>query len=650
MNRLLIFALMGASLAASAADIAVSSPDGCTTLRLDDNSRILHYSVERDGATYLKPSPLGLRSDIGDFTQGMRIINSDTTDVRKTYRQDRIKHSEATYSARRLKAYALNPKGDTLGVEFSVADNDVAFRYLIPRAHGGETGAILISSEASGFALPEGSTAFVTPQSDVMTGWKRSKPSYEEVYMVDVPVGTPSQYGHGFTFPALFRTPAGGWVLLGETGVDSRYVGSHISDASADGVYTIAFPMKGENNGSGGTEAAMSLPAETPWRTITIGDNLAPIVETTVTWDLVEPLYEATVPARPAKGMWSWILWQDNSINYDDQKTFIDFAAEMGYDHVLIDAAWDVNIGREGIEKLVEYARGKGVDVLLWYSSSGWWNDIVQSPVNVMCRAIERKKAMKWMKQIGVKGIKVDFFGGDKQETMRLYEDILSDANDYGISVIFHGCTMPRGWERMYPNYVGSEAVLASENMIFSQWFNDEVEQVHATLHPFIRNTLGSMEFGGSFLNKRLSRDNASGPIRRSTDAFQLATAVLYQNAVQNFALAPNNLTDAPAEALDFMKAVPTSWDETRYIDGYPGRYAVIARRHGDTWYIAGISNLMEPLELKLDMPMLRKGDTATVICDADAEGTLVRRELKVKRPGEVRLTLQPKGGFIIVK
>lgn len=164
---------------------------------------------------------------------------------------------------------------------------------------------------------------------------------------------------------------------------------------------------------------------------------------------------------------------------------------------------------------------------------------------------------------------------------MRLYEAILSDADDNGLMVIFHGCTLPRGWERMYPNYVGSEAVLASENLIFQQHFCDE-EAFNACLHPFIRNTIGCMEFGGTFLNKRLNRNNDGGSIRKTTDVFQLATAVLFQNPIQNFALAPNNLTDAPQVCLDFMKQVPTTWDETRFIDGYPGKYVVLARRHAD--------------------------------------------------------------------
>ena len=172
----------------------------------------------------------------------------------------------------------------------------------------------------------------------------------------------------------------------------------------------------------------------------------------------------------------------------------------MGYENVLIDCAWDTNIGRERMAELARYARSKGVHLIVWYSSSGWWNDIVQSPTNIMSRPIPRKQEMKWLRDIGVDAIKVDFFGGDKQETMRLYEDILSDANDYGINVIFHGCTLPRGWERMYPNYVGSEAVLASENLVFSQDFCNAAA-FNASLHPFIRNAVGCMEYGGTVLN-----------------------------------------------------------------------------------------------------------------------------------------------------
>lgn len=262
--------------------------------------------------------------------------------------------------------------------------------------------------------------------------------------------------------------------------------------------------------------------------------------------------------------------------------------------------------------------------------------------------AIARKREMKWLQKIGVKGIKVDFFGGDKQETMRLYESILSDADDHGLMVVFHGCTLPRGWERMYPNYVGSEAVLASETLIFSQHMND-IEAFNASLHPFIRNAVGCMEFGGTLLNKRHNRTNDGGSIRKTTDAFQLATAVLFQNPVQFFALAPNNLVDAPQAALDFMVEVPTTWDETVFIDGYPGKYCVLARRHKDNWYIAGVNAGKEALKLNINLPMLSKGDKVACYKD-DKKRQLIADEIVVKDPAKVQILIQPEGGVILVQ
>ena len=481
-----------------------------------------------------------------------------------------------------------------------------------------------------------------------MIGWKRTKPSYEEEYTPDAPLTQRSQYGRGFTFPGLFRIGNDGWVLVSETGVDSRYCASHLSDADTEGRFTIAFPMPEENNGNGTVAPGLALPGVTPWRTVTVGDNLKPIVETTVPWDVVEPRFTSEHDYQYGKGTWSWIVWQDASINYEDQVRFIDLASAMGFQYVLIDCAWDVNIGYEKMEELVAYAHSKHVDVFLWYSSSGYWNDIVQSPTNQMDNPIVRKKAMKWLKKIGVKGIKVDFFGGDKQETMRLYEAILSDADDYGLMVIFHGCTLPRGWERMYPNYVGSEAVLASENLVFQQHF-DDMEAFNACLHPFIRNTVGCMEFGGTFLNKRYNRTNDGGSVRKTTDIFQLATAVLFQNPIQNFAITPNNLTDAPQLALDFLREVPTTWDETIFLDGYPGKYVVLARRHADRWYIAGINAGKEPLKLELNLPMCRKGDKISYYSDTKDRAPQ-QEDMEIKRPEKVKVTLQPEGGIILVK
>ena len=636
----------------SAQELKFESPDNRTVVNFKLDGGIACYSVSYDGKIMLDESPLGLVTNTGDFTKGLVYDGYKTNTIKNSYSLNRSKVSKVDYVANEQRVDLKNSKNTPFSIVFRISNNNVAFRYELPKS--GETGSVRVLSESTGFDFPSYTTTFLTPQSHAMIGWKRTKPSYEEEYRADAPMTNRSQYGHGYTFPGLFRIGDDGWVLVSETGVSSNYCGSRLSDMKDDGLYTIEYPMMEENNGNGTVEPAVSLPGATPWRTITVGATLEPIVETTAPWDNVEPLYETEHDYKFGKGTWSWIVWQDNSINLDDQKKYVDLASEMGFQYTLVDNWWDTKIGKEGIEELVKYARSKNVEIFLWYSSSGNWNDIEQGPINIMSNPIKRKEYMRWMNKIGVKGIKVDFFGGDKQVTMAHYEAILSDADDNGLMVIFHGCTLPRGWERMYPNYVGSEAVLASENMVFGQRACD-MAAFNATLHPFIRNTVGCMEFGGTFLNRRLSKGNTSGTIRKTTDCAELATAVLFQNPIQNFALAPENLNPveengAPIVSLDFMREVPTTWDETQYIAGYPGKYVVLARRSGDKWYIAGINAEKEPIELTLNIPMLQKGDVVELYSDDKKSREPMKSDLKIKKDGEFKVTLQSDGGFIIVK
>ena len=609
-NRLTALIVLAIAIAANAfaasaqtETVSVSDPEGITTVTVGTDNGKAWYSISHGEKLNLPASRLGLMTNAFDWTS-VELKGMEKEEVGINYTMNRTKASKVSHSASKGTVTFENPKGEKLYVEFVVSRNDVAFRYRLPKE--GETGSVRVMDELTEFNFPEGDdvVSYLTPQSDAMIGWKRTKPSYEEYYGVAKPLSEKSQYGHGYTFPCLFKVGENGWVLVSETGVDGSYCGSRLSDIRFDqnkGTYSykIEYPMPEENNGNGTSEPGIALPGTTPWRTVTLGENLAPIVETTVAWDVVEPLYETTHDYKFGKGTWSWIVWQDASINYEDQCRYIDLAAAMNFQYVLVDNWWDTNIGRERIADLVAYARSKGIDVFLWYSSSGWWNDIEQGPINVMSNPISRKKEMRWMHELGVKGIKVDFFGGDKQETMRHYEAILSDADDNGLMCIFHGCTLPRGWEKMYPNYVGSEAVRASENLVFSQYECDQEAQA-ACLHPFIRNTVGCMEFGGCFLNERLERTNTRGTTRRTSDVFQLATCVLFQNPIQNFAITPNNLDDAPAVCLDFLREVPTTWDETRYIDGLPGEYVVLARRNGDRWYVAAANAVDQPVEFKV--------------------------------------------------
>lgn len=604
------------------------------------------YSVSYDNVLFLKPSPLGIIANIGDFSSGMSLEkNVSTNKIDETYELASIKQSKVRYVANEA-VFSFTQQGKTIyDVIFRISNNDVAFKYkMYPQ---GETLSCVVKQEVTGFAFPDGTTTFLCPQSKPMGGFARTSPSYETSYTADDAAGK-NGWGEGYTFPCLFRNGDNGWVLVSETGVNGGYCASRLLGHKG-GTYTIGFPQEGEANGNGTVSLGIALPGETPWRTITVGKTLAPIVETTVPFDVVKPLYPAKGEYTYGRGSWSWIIGMDGSTNYKEQLRYIDFSAAMGYQSVLVDALWDKQIGRDKIEELAKYGKDKGVALYLWYNSNGYWNDAPQTPRGIMDNAIARRKEMKWMQSIGIRGIKVDFFGGDKQMTMQLYEDILSDANEYGLLVIFHGCTLPRGWERMYPNFASSEAVLASENLHFSQGSCDH-EAFNATLHPFIRNTVGSMDFGGSALNKYYNADNAPRGSRRVTsDVYALATAVLFQSPVQHFALAPNNLTDAPSWAIDFMKEVPTTWDEVRFIDGYPGKYVILARRHGDKWYIAGVNAQKETLKLKVNLPMFSNGEKVRLFSDDKVlQGGV--KQIGIGKKQELQLSIPCNGGILIVK
>ena len=627
-------------------NLNVSSPDERLKLIINIERGIATYSATYDNKEILLPSRLGLKSNIGDFTQGLTLTKTEFKKEIHSYNMTRTKASYSDYVANRIDFTLQNSEKHQIIVSFLVSNNDIAFRYTLLRQENDDPKSAVITSEISSFRFPEFTTTFISPQSDPMIGWERTKPSYEEVYSADADMNIKSYYGRGYVFPALFHVGNNGWALVGETGVTSDYVASHLSDYTSELGYTIAYPMEGENNGVGTTSAGISVPGSTPWRTVTIGNNLKPIVETTITFDLVEPLYEPSINYKPGRYTWSWLIWQDGSINYNDQIKFIDLAAEMGFEYCLVDNWWDSNIGREKIAVLSSYAQSRGVRLMLWYNSNGYENDAPQTPRQCMHTSIARESEMMWMKSIGIAGIKVDFFGGDKQVTMQLYEDILSDANRYGLQVIFHGCTLPRGWEKLYPNYVASEAVLASENV----YFNEESairQPFDLTLHPFCRNSLASMDWGGIIMNRYLSPDNKSRHSRKTTDTFEMASGIIMQTSIQCVAMQPNNLDELPREEIEFLKELPSNWDETRFIDGYPGKFVVLARRNENRWYIAGLNAEKQVKELTLDLSMLNVEQTYDYYTD-NALGYTNLKHLKYTDVSKVKVEMQPNGGFII--
>ena len=653
--------LLGA-VCAQANNYTVTSPNGKLVMNVKCEGGKASYTVDLNGKQMLAASALGLVANYGDFSQGLTMGALKGAPKHLTYVMEHTKKSHVEKDVYEATIGFLNAKKDSMTLHLHVSDNDVAYKYEMSRPKKDNPKSVIIYKEVSGFNFPEKTTTFLCPQITPMTGWERTKPSYEEEYTPNAQMNVKSQFGVGYTFPCLFKVGEDGWVLVSETGVSSAYPGSRLSDYEPGKGYTVAFPQKGENNGVGSEFAGIPLPGETPWRTITVGASLAPIVETTIPYDVVEPLYEASQNYKPSRYTWSWLIWQDGSINYDDQVKMIDVAAAQGYEAILVDAWWDKQIGRKRIEELSKYAKSKKVSLMLWYNSNGFENDAPQTPRQIMNNSIARKKEMAWMKKIGVVGIKVDFFGGDKQETMKLYEDILSDANDYGLEVIFHGCTMPRGWERMYPNYVSSEAALASENVYFTD-YHAKKEAFEMTMHPFSRNAVASFDWGGVMMNKYFSKDNKSRHQRYTSDVFEMATAITNQSSVNCICLYPNNLQDVPQWELDWLKNVPTAWEDTKFIAGYPTKYAVVARKSSvengsgaaltaGRWFVGGLNATDKPLALTLDLPMFA-GKTVTYITDQPKKKgekffTSIKKALKVGKDGKAKVVIQPNGGIII--
>ena len=646
MKKLFLSIMLTSSVLCWADDVCISSPDGNLVVTVSDAGGRLYYNATLGGKQVIEPSALGLKTSLGDMTKDLSIYDSQSSMVNVQCSMRGTKASSNTYNANSVLIKVKNKDGVRFRMLFQVSNNDIAFRYMMTRQkiNGREYKRVRILKELSSFNFPDGTTTFISPQIGPETGWEQTKPSYEEEYSNDAPMDKASKYGHGYIFPALFHLP-NSWALVSETGVNGGYCGSHLSDYQAGIGYTVTYPDKGENNGFGSEFAAIPLPGETPWRTITLGETLKPIMETTISYDLVEPLYKPSTDYKPGRYTWSWLIGQDNSINYDDQVRFINLASAMGFEYCLVDNWWDQNIGREKIAELSKYAQQKGVHLLMWYNSNGFWNDAPQTPRNCMNTAIAREREMKWLQSIGVKGIKVDFFGGDKQQTMQLYEDILTDANRYGLQVVFHGCTMPRGWEKMYPNFVASEAVLASENLFFGEGATIR-EGFDLTLHPFCRNATASMDWGGIIMNKWMSTDNKSRHTRKTTDIFELASGITMQTSVQCVAMQPNNLEELPQFELDFLRELPTTWEETRFIDGYPGKFVVMARKATNgNWYIAGLNAKSEPITLTLDLNDF--GSLSKLLVD-DKKMQPQQLPIKKDKKGKVKVTIQPNGGLVI--
>jgi alpha-glucosidase len=642
----------------------------------------LYYEVSWQGRRVLPASPLGLvRSDAvrrssddgpstssgqaltgtpqtGDFVDDLTFVNATGTNtIDEAYT---LSHGKASQCQERYKEKVVtfrNADGAPIQVVMRACNDGVAFRYQFP-AGGAAGGKFTVGSEATGFRLPEGAKIWAHPY-DVPGKYT---PAYETYWSNGVGVGTASPTKGGWAFPVLFSTQdASVWGLITEAGLDGSYCGSHLTVGAAprgrpgqaqgpapttsnsrNSVYRIQFPDPNEGNGVGAFQPSSTLPWVMPWRVVMLGRSLGTIVESTMVTDLSAPsAVKDTSWIKPGRASWSWLSDHDSPQDCVKLKAFVDLAAQMGWEYSLVDANW--NIMKNGtIHDLIAYANSKHVGLLLWYNSGGAHNSVTEQPRGTMDVRDVRRFEFERLKQWGIKGVKIDFFQSDKQDIIRLYLDILKDAADYELMVYFHGCTLPRGWERTYPNLMTMEAVRGEECYSFDKAYPQQAP-THNVIQAFTRNVVGPMDY-----TPVMFADNQYPHI--TTYGHELALSVVFESGLLHFADAVKPYLDLPPEPKTFLKQVPAAWDETRFIAGEPGRFVILARRKGTNWYIGGINGRNAAEQVNVPLAFLGQGRFAmTLIQDGKTPRSLISQPQTVESGGSVVVNLEPYGGVAAV-
>lgn len=595
------------------------------------------YSVSYSGSTVLKESKLGIVRSDEDFSTGMSLDSvSAVSSVSENYTLLHGKRLNCNYNGNKRIFFLKSAHAEPMEIVFQVSNDGVGFRYYFP---GKSDTVVRIFKEQTSYHFDTSTKAFLQPCADARMGWSYASPSYEEYYKMDIRVGTPSPNQAGWVMPALFHS-GNNWICITETAVDTNYCASRLSRFSPGGEYTVQFPEPQECRDGEPVLPESTLPWQTPWRVIAIAGNLGGLVESTLETDLANPAkYDVSSWLRPGIASWSWIILKDDSTIYDVQKRYIGFASSMNWRYCLIDALWDTQIGYEKIGKLADYARTKNVKILLWYNSAGDWNTTPQTPRNKMLTHKSRCAEFQKLKDMGIGGVKVDFFGGDGQSMMKYYIDILKDAARYNLAVNFHGCTFPRGWYRTYPNLVSMEAVRGEEYVTFGQYFTDD-QPSHCAMLPFTRNLFDPMDF---------TPVNFSGIPhieRRTTNGFEIALSVIFTSGIQHIAETPAGMVAQPDFVREHMRTLPETWDDVKFIDGYPGKFVVLARRKGNLWYIAGINGENRERTVTLSLPFLARTAKGNIITDSDDSRNFVEGDVNLSAP--LKLIMQPYGGFVI--
>jgi hypothetical protein len=612
----------------------LESPDGRTAIVLSrfSNGR-LTWRALRGKTIVIGDSPLGLRRADQLFDEHLTFVRATSpTTINETYRTVYGKRLNHIVRGRERTISFMNAGGKPIDIILRAHDDGVAFRYRFPDL---DTIAKTVTDELTGFAIPAGSTAWIQPQQPV----SQYAPAYEDLY-VQTASGTSAPHADGWAFPALFKTAAGPWVLISESGMTGSYCGSHLQPDATNGVYRIKFPDPAEGRGIGQAQPRNALPWTMPWRVAIIGDTAGRILESDLVDDLSPPTRLTDLSwIVPGRAAWSWWSESDSPKSAARLNAFTDLAAEMTWEYALVDANWNL-LPQPALNDVITHARDTHVGLLFWYNSGGPHNNVTEAPRERMFDRTIRRGEMARLRTWGIKGIKVDFWQSDKQDRILQYRALLEDAADYHLIVDVHGSTIPRGWEREFPHLIGMEAVAGAEQYKFRRDFPEHAAWQNTVL-PFTRNAIGTMDY------TPVTFSDHQYP-HLTTNAHELALSVIFETGVQHFADSVTSYESLPDAPKTFLMHVPVAWEDTRVIDGEPGRGVTIARRAGTTWYVAGV-DADTAQTARVPLSFLGSGSwRMTLIADGASDREFATRTAAVSARDTIEVPMRARGGWVM--
>ena len=567
---------------------------------------------------------LGLSRADQDFSRELKFLKvSKPLLLNEQYKALHGKRSQCGNSANETVVSFENPGKAKLNVIIRAYNDGITFRYEFPE----KAGSFVMNDELTAYSIPDSTKRWM----------EKFNPANEGLYskMKD---GSTQQ---DWAYPALFNTQDNAcWYLIHEADLDRNYCGTKLSNTTDKNKYKTTFPDQWNGRGQGESKPTISLPWKSAWRVMIVG-QLADIVESTLIDDVSAPsVISNTNWIKP--GVVSWNYWSSNH-GTKDYKTvcqFADLAASMGWPYTLLDWEWD-SMGNGGkLEDALKYIHSLGVKPLMWYNSGGDHTWVSSTPKDRMLTHENRLEEFAKLKKLGVAGVKVDFFESEKQSMIKYYLDILDDAAKFEMMVYFHGCLVPRGWARTYPHLMTYEGVRGAE------WYNNGPEFTttapeHNTILPFTRNVVGAMDYTPvTFTNSQFPHITSYG--------HELALSVVFESALQHMADRPEGYYELPDAAKNFLKELPNAWDNTKLIDGYPGKDLTIARNKGSVWYIGGISAERNPKVKTLTFNFLPENVNykLTLMADGEHDKKLETRYVVVSKTSTVKVRLLGRGGF----